>query len=123
MKRRCLVVDDAEMVRVLVRLSLPPEAFEIVAEATNRVEAVAAAASWRPDLVLVDLVLARDDGLATIAELRAILPDASIVVFSGMPVDEAASACLAAGADHYVGKSLVGDIGDLLTELVGPRTP
>ena len=123
MKRRCLVVDDDEMVRVLIRLCLPSEDFEIVAEATNRVEAVEAAASARPDLVLIDLVLARDDGLATIADVRAILPDASIVVLSGMPVDKVESACLSAGADHYLTKSVVGEISGVLTGLLGPRTP
>jgi len=123
MKNRCLLVDDDDLVRLLIGFSLPQAGFDVVAEATNAAEALAAAESVRPDIVLVDLMLSGDSGLDTIAHLRAVLPDGLIVVLSGMPVDQMEPACLRAGADHYLGKSGLADIGSALAGLVRAGAP
>jgi len=116
-RNRCLVVDDDDLVRRLIGFSLPRAGFEVVAEATNASDALDAAASAQPDIVLVDLSMPGDDGLATVAGLRLVLPDALIVVLSGMPVEEMEAACLEAGADHYLEKSALPHIGTVLTGL------
>jgi DNA-binding NarL/FixJ family response regulator len=118
MRKRCLVIDDDAVVRVLLRHSLQAAGFDIVAEAATRAEALDAASSVRPDLVLVDLLLAGDDGLVTIGDIRAILSDAVIVVVSGLPAREMEAACLQAGADHYAGKSDLIDFGRVLAALL-----
>ncbi len=118
MKNRCLVVDDDEMVRRLVSLSLKRAGFEVVAEAASSEDARSAATSVRPDIVLVDLMLAGVDRNAPIADLRALLPEAVIVVLSGMAVDEHGPPSQLAGADHYLGKSALVDIGPVLARLL-----
>lgn len=118
MKRRCLIVDDSEDVRLLMGLGLGQAGFEVVGEAQNASSALEAAQDTHPDIVLVDLMIPGAEGLDTITSLRGLLPDASIVVCSGRPAHSMAAACLDAGADHYVEKDDLLDIGAILTGLL-----
>lgn len=118
MKRRCLVVDDAEDVRLLIGLSLGRAGLEVVAEAENAARALAVAVATKPDIVLVDLTLPDADGLETIADLRGLLPGAMILVCSGLPAPSMAAACRDAGADHYLEKAHLLDIGSLVVALL-----
>jgi DNA-binding NarL/FixJ family response regulator len=69
---RIIVADDDALVRAGLRMMLGGDAgFEVVAEAADGVEAVAAARRWRPDVVLMDIRMPRMDGLAAIEALRA----------------------------------------------------
>lgn len=120
MLRRCLIIDDADDVRLLLRLTLTRAGFEVVAEAATAAAALDAAATEAPEVVLVDLMLPGSDGLATIASLRAILPDAQIAVCSGMPSQLVGPACFNAGADYFLEKTSLIDIGSRLARLLGP---
>jgi CheY-like chemotaxis protein len=120
LKNRCLVVDDDDLMRRLIELSLQQTGFEVVAEATNAADALEAATAFRPDIVLIDLMLSGIDDRAPIAGLRAFLPDAMIVVLSGMPADESGPRSRQAGADHYLGKSDLVNLGHVLASLPRP---
>jgi CheY-like chemotaxis protein len=118
MTRRCLVVDDADDVRLLICLGLGWADFEVVAEADGAAAALDAARASQPDVVLLDLMLPDADGFDTITKLRGILPHAQIVVCSGLPAASAARASMAAGADHYLEKTALLDIGKVLADLL-----
>ncbi|MGH2819811.1 MAG: response regulator [Actinomycetota bacterium] len=78
-----LLVDDVEDIRLLLRLCLSGPDFEIVAEAGDGHEAVALARSHRPDLIVLDVVMPRMDGLQAIPLLHEAAPGTKIVVLSG----------------------------------------
>lgn len=118
---RFLVVDDAEDVRLLMGLGLARAGFESVAEAGTAADALDAARATHPDVVLLDLVLPDGGGRAAIVDLRAVLPDALIVVCSGLQARLMASDCLAAGADAYLEKTDLLGIGHMVTELLRDR--
>ena len=93
--RRVLVVDDNAAVRTLVRqlFVLEPD-FEIAGEAENGREAVEKAANLKPELVILDLVMPVMNGLDAAPELRKILPEIKIILFTveqGSEVDRLAS--------------------------------
>ena len=71
MSKRLLYVDDEEDIRevALLALELDPE-FDVTACASGE-EALAIAASLAPDLILLDVMMPRLDGPATLARLRA----------------------------------------------------
>ena len=71
MTRRVLVVDDEPDIRAVARLSLERVGGWQVLEATGAAEALALAATERPDAVLLDVMMPVTDGLATFALLRA----------------------------------------------------
>ncbi len=115
--RQCLIIDDDPLVRLLLVLYLTSAGFEVVGEATSAADALTAAASLRPDIVLVDLKLPDSDGLVTVAALRSVLPGAWIVVLSGLAAGENETNCLRAGADHYLDKSNLLDVPATLERL------
>ena len=63
MRKRVLVVDDANFMRMVVKDSLEPEGFEIVGEALNGAEAVTKYGELKPDLVTMDITTKTKDGL------------------------------------------------------------
>ena len=110
---RVLVVDDAANLRELLTLLLEVEDdFEVVGTAADGKQAIDAAAILKPDVVLLDLAMPVMDGLQALPELRAHLPNARIVIFSGFEHEALAEEALLAGADAYIEK------GTSVTQLV-----
>lgn len=99
---RVLVVDDHPAVREGLALLLAPEGIAVCAEAGNRSEAMALVERHCPDLVLVDLSLAGEDGVSVVADLHA----ASVppLVYSMHEDTRHVQSALAAGALGYVTK-------------------
>jgi len=79
---RVLVVDDDEQLRQIFRLVLEEEGYR-VEEAANGKEALNCIEREAPDLVLMDLVMPEQEGLETIAQLRASNINVKIVAMSG----------------------------------------
>lgn len=78
--------------------------FAVVGSATSARDTRALIARTPPQVLVMDLMLAEDDGLALIKDLAAVAPALRIVVFSLHPEDIYAERCLRAGAHGYVMK-------------------
>jgi two-component system KDP operon response regulator KdpE len=102
MSQRVLVIDDERPIRRLLVSALAVHDYD-VREAADGLEGIAAAASLRPDLVIVDLGLPDLDGVEVIRRLRewATFP---IIVLSVREREGDKVAALDAGADDYVTK-------------------
>ncbi|KRV49481.1 hypothetical protein AQ490_21155 [Wenjunlia vitaminophila] len=70
MSGRVLVVDDSKVIRQLIRVNLELEGFEVVT-AVDGAECLEIVHQVRPDVVTLDVVMPRLDGLRTAARLRA----------------------------------------------------
>ncbi len=80
---RALIVDDHTLVRAGIRRLIESFAgIEVVAEASNADQALAAAQLHRPDLVLLDLSMPGRSGFEVIGELRQTCPETAIVIMS-----------------------------------------
>jgi NarL family two-component system response regulator LiaR len=100
---RVLVVDDHPVVRQGLREFLATQAdLEVVGEAADGNEAVAAAAQLRPDVVLLDLLMPELDGVAAIAPILAASPGSRIIVLTSVPGDEQVLPALQEGAAGYL---------------------
>jgi len=119
---RVLVVDDAANLRELLTLLLEVEDdFEVVGTAADGRQAIDAALALKPDVVLLDLAMPVMDGLQALPELRAHLPNARIVIFSGFEHEALAEEALLAGADAYIEKGT--SVTQLVTQLRELRRP
>lgn len=100
---RILLADDHPVVRdgLAAMLATQPD-FEVVGEAGNGVEAVAAAARLRPDVVLMDLEMPELDGIEAIKRMRAADPSVQVVVLTAFDTDERIVGSLQAGAQGYL---------------------
>jgi DNA-binding NarL/FixJ family response regulator len=103
MSIRVLVADDQSMVRAGFRMLLSGEAdIEVVAEASNGIEAVEKAARFRPTVVLMDIRMPELDGLAATRRILAADDAARILILTTFDLDEYVYEALAAGASGFV---------------------
>jgi CheY-like chemotaxis protein len=83
MAKRILVADDNALIRrMLCRLFEREEDYDICAEATNGQEAIELALKHRPDLIILDWAMPMVSGLVAARELKKIMPDVPIILFS-----------------------------------------
>ena len=99
-----LVVDDHPIFRHGIAALLSASGYEIVGQAASAAEAVAAARASRPDVVLMDLGLPDESGLAATGRIVGELPDTAIVVVTMYDDDGSVRDALAAGAAGYIVK-------------------
>lgn len=110
---RVLLVDDNGQFRSVLRRLLEREPdIEVVHEADNGRSAVDSALELHPDLVLMDVLMPRLDGIAATRELREEAPQIAVVLFSIGNKPQEVAAGLAAGAVKYMVK------GATATEIV-----
>src|SRR5512133_1464075 len=100
---RILIADDHAIVREGLEaiLSAQPD-LALVGSATNGLEAVSLAAQLKPDVILIDLVMPKMDGLAAIQAIRAADPQACILVLTSFADDERVFPAIKAGALGYL---------------------
>jgi two-component system, NarL family, response regulator LiaR len=104
---RVLVVDDHAVVREGLRTFLSlQDGIEVVGEAGDGREAVAAAERERPDVVLMDLVMPRLDGVEAMRELRTRVPAARVIVLTSFLDDDRLLPAIRAGAAGYLLKNV-----------------
>jgi len=103
MSIRVLVADDQAMVRAGFRMLLSGESdIEVVAEATNGLEAVAKVARFKPDLVLMDIRMPELDGLEATRRVLDSQPDVRVLVLTTFDLDEYVYEALRAGASGFM---------------------
>jgi DNA-binding NarL/FixJ family response regulator len=100
---RVLVADDQSMVRAGFRMLLSGEPdIEVVAEASNGLEAVDKAARFRPNVVLMDIRMPELDGLEATRRILAADDAARILILTTFDLDEYVYEALRAGASGFV---------------------
>jgi DNA-binding NarL/FixJ family response regulator len=107
---RVLIVDDHAVVRRGLRgfLELLDD-LEVVGEADNGREAVAAVERLGPDVVLMDLVMPELDGIGAIEAIRASGAETEIVALTSFIEEDKVTAALEAGATGYLLKDADAD--------------
>jgi DNA-binding NarL/FixJ family response regulator len=100
-----VVADDQELVRSGLRLVLETRGVEVVAEATNGREAVAAVARTCPDVVLMDVRMPVLDGIAATRELTRVHAPTRVLVLTTYDLDEYVYGALRAGAAGFLLKT------------------
>ncbi len=100
---RVLLVDDDALVRAGLRMILSSaEDLEIVGEAADGADAVAATHAHRPDVVLMDIRMPEVDGIAATAALRRLPDPPHVIVLTTFQADEHVMGALRAGADGFL---------------------
>jgi DNA-binding NarL/FixJ family response regulator len=104
-KARMLIVDDHEILRQGMRLMLEQQRdLEVCAEAADEATAIRQYRQVRPDVVIVDISLKTGNGIDLIKRIKAVDPNARILVYSMHDEQVYAERALRAGAMGYVTK-------------------
>jgi NarL family two-component system response regulator LiaR len=104
---RVLIADDHAVVRQGLRTFLDlQDDMEVVGEAGDGEEALALASELAPDVVLIDLVMPRVDGIEAIRRLREDAPSVRAIVLSSFVDDDKLFPAVRAGAAGYLLKDV-----------------
>jgi DNA-binding NarL/FixJ family response regulator len=107
---RVLCADDHPLVRDGIAFALLQEAdMELVGEAKDGHEAIAAYRRLRPDVTLMDLQMPKVNGMEALVTIRNEFPQAKIVVLTTYSGDIQASRALRSGASSYLLKDMLRD--------------
>jgi two-component system, NarL family, response regulator LiaR len=100
---RILIADDHAVVREGLRalIEAKPD-MELVGEAEDGIEAVLMARSLKPDVILLDLLMPRMDGIEAIGEIKQENPNARILVLTSFAADDKVFPAIKAGALGYL---------------------
>lgn len=102
--KRLLVVDDALFMRRLIRGMAAEAGWEVAAEASNGQEAVSLYERLRPDLVTMDIVMPTMGGLEALRKIRALDPEARVVMITALDQKQALMESIRDGAVDFIVK-------------------
>lgn len=106
---RILIADDHALFRDSLKSLLSARELEVVGEASNGEEAVRMAWELKPDVVLMDLMMPKMDGLEATKRLSAELPEVKVVVLTAAEDDANLFEAIKSGAKGYLMKNLESD--------------
>lgn len=103
---RLLIADEQSLFREAVRVVLENETdMNVVGDAREGLQAVAAARRTLPDVAIVDAALPNGDGFRVTSLLRSVIPACKVLILSGSDHERALIATFEAGADGFLMKS------------------
>src|SRR5579883_39967 len=104
MGKRVVVADDAAIMRSMIKTILVENGFEVVAEAADGVEAVEKFEQYNPDLITMDIVMPKLDGINAVKQIIAAHPDAKIMMCSSLGQQQMVVDAIRAGAKAFITK-------------------
>jgi NarL family two-component system response regulator LiaR len=105
-KIKILIVDDHPMMREALMTALNEESdMQVVGEASDGIEGMKLAEERKPDVILMDLLMAGVDGLEVIARICELNPQAKILAVTSLEDEEKVLAAIQAGALGYFPKT------------------
>jgi NarL family two-component system response regulator LiaR len=118
---RAVIADDDPFARRVIKEALAESGVLVIAEARNGREAVEFALYYRPDVVIMDVVMPELDGILATRQILKIVPDQLVIVLTGADDedDELGLLALRAGAAGFLSKDV--DINALPRTLNGVR--
>jgi NarL family two-component system response regulator LiaR len=100
---RILIADDHALVRKgLITLITSEPGIEVVGEAADGIEVVQKALSLKPDVILLDMIMPRQNGLEAIEQIKRENPEARILVITSFGEDQMVFPAIKAGALGYL---------------------
>jgi len=124
---RILIVEDDTAIRVALEEKLAREGYQVDI-AIDGEEAREKLFDFRPDLLLLDLMLPRLDGISVLKWLRGLWPELPVLIISAKGTEEEKVLGLRLGADDYLAKpfglrELVARVEAVLRRSRGPEEP
>ena len=122
-KIKVLIADDHAIVRMGLAALISAEAdIEVVGEAKNGTEAVRESLRLAPDVVIMDIMMPKKDGITATQELHEKLPTAKVLILTSVSASDGITRALAAGAAGAVLKNAENQsVIDAIREIVAGK--
>lgn len=106
-KVKVLIADDQTLFREGIKDVLTGEKWiEVVGEAADGLEVVALAKKLKPDVVLMDIKLPKQDGITATRQIRQVVPEVNVLMLSSFEDEAHVLDAIQAGANGYLSKML-----------------
>jgi DNA-binding NarL/FixJ family response regulator len=103
---KVLIADDSAVVRQrLAELISEIERVEVVSQAGDALEALAAIEETTPDVAILDIRMPGANGIEALAEIKKERPAPVVIMLTNYPYPQYRKKCLDAGADYFFDKS------------------
>ena len=120
---RILVADDADFMYEMLENLIDKNRFEVVGYAADGEEAVKKFKELTPDLITMDILMPRMNGIRSIKEIRRMNPRARILVISALSDPDLIKEAMTAGASDYITKPFsVSDLKARISKVIETRT-
>ncbi|ATF16252.1 response regulator [Brevibacillus sp. HB1.2] len=103
---RILIADDSLVVRDYMKIILERAGHQVIAEATNGLDAYQKYATHLPDVVTMDINMPGMNGIDTVKKIIGTFPDANIIMVSTNGLKPLVFEAINAGARHYILKPI-----------------
>ena len=107
--KRVMVCDDAAFMRMMIKDILVKNGYEIAAESENGLKAVEQYPDAKPDLVLMDITMPEVDGIEAVRRIKALDPNANVIMCSAMGQQAMVIEAIQAGAKDFIVKPFQAD--------------
>ena len=97
-----LIVDDAKFMRMVLRRILTSQGHKVVGEATNGEEAVEMYAKLRPDIVTMDIVMPKLNGIEAVRRIMQFDRNAKIIMVTALGQESFVLDAIKAGAREFI---------------------
>ena len=103
---KLLVVDDAKLIHFMVKKILNAKGLDSIeyADAFNGDEAVEIAKEFTPDLVLLDVVMPKKDGIETLKALKEFNSNIEVIMVSSLGTEDKVNEAMQLGAKAFIQK-------------------
>ena len=116
-----MIVDDSNIIRRKIERSQHDQNFQVVATASNGVEAIVKFKDTLPDVLTMDLTMPEMDGIECIASINSIKPETRILVVSALSDKATGIEALQKGAQGFLCKPFTEDeLCSALDEIMEP---
>lgn len=112
---KLLIVEDNFQMRRLIK-SIVEDIAESISECEDGNEALSAYSQFQPDWVLMDIKMAKVDGITATREIRKAFPGAKVVIITNFDDAKFRLAAREAGASYYVSKENLTDVRAVLLQ-------
>ena len=119
-KIKVLIADDHAIVRMGLAALISAETdIEVVGEAKNGIEAVRESLRLTPDVVIMDIMMPKKDGVTATQEIHEKLPTAKVLILTSVSVSDGITRAIAAGAAGAILKNAENqNVIDAIREIV-----
>ncbi len=107
--KKILVVDDAKVIRMVIKRLLTQHGYQVAGEAENGREAFEKYKQLRPDAVTMDIIMPEVDGIQGLKDILAFDKQAKVIMISAIDQRDSLTDAIRNGATDYVVKPFEDD--------------
>ncbi|SHM51727.1 response regulator [Gracilibacillus kekensis] len=104
MKKTVIIADDSRFMRRWLKQIIEKNSYEVIAEATTGLEAVKMYQQFHPDIILIDIVMPKSNGLDALKKIKELDPKANVIISSSLATTNNITCALQYGAKDFIVK-------------------